>query len=189
MKILIIDNYDSFIYNIVQFIDELGYTNLRVALNDKITLEEVAEYDKIILSPGPGVPSEANIVMPLIEKYAPTKSILGICLGEQAIAQAFGAKLTNMKDVFHGVSTTIDIIAEDPIFRGLPPQIEVGRYHSWVVSSDDFPTEELVVTACDKEGSIMALAHKHYDVRGVQFHPESILTPQGKKIIENWLLG
>lgn len=187
MKIVIIDNYDSFTYNIVHLINELGYKDVTVALNDQITLEEVAQYDKIILSPGPGVPSEANIVLPVIKMYAPTKSIFGVCLGEQAIGESFGATLTNLDEVYHGVATPIDIIAEDPIFEGLPKQIEVGRYHSWVVSRDAFPSDELVITACDAEGHIMALAHKRYDVRGVQFHPESILTPMGKTIMNNWL--
>lgn len=188
MKILILDNYDSFTYNIVHLVKQLGYSkHLDIVRNDKITLEQVAVYDKIILSPGPGVPSEANILVPLIKEYGATKSILGVCLGEQAIGECYGAQLTNLKEVYHGVATTIKLLNKEPIFDGLPDEIEVGRYHSWVVSRDNFPESELIITAEDSKGSIMALSHRRYDVKGVQFHPESILTPMGEKIIKNWL--
>lgn len=185
-KVLILDNYDSFTYNIHHILTELG-AQVDVFRNDKISLDEVDRYHKIVLSPGPGIPSEAGILLDLIRRYAPTKSILGICLGEQAIGEAFGAELINLSKVYHGVASEIDIVAKDPIFEGLEPQIEVGRYHSWVVASEALPSE-LEVTALDKEsGQIMALRHREYDVRGVQFHPESVLTPQGSEIIKNWL--
>lgn len=186
MKILLFDNYDSFTYNLLHVVKALGYDDVDVRRNDQIDLLEVARYDKIILSPGGGIPSEAGILLPLIREYAPTKSILGICLGEQAIAEAFGATLINMQDVQHGVSCTINITDRDYIFDGIGPQIEVGRYHSWIVSGQDLPSD-LVVTAKDDSGNIMALSHRLYDIRGVQFHPESVLTPCGEKIIENWL--
>lgn len=185
-KILIVDNYDSFTYNIVHIVRELGVA-ADIFYNDKISLEQVGAYDKIILSPGPGVPCEAGVLMPLIERYAPTKSILGICLGHQAIGEVFGAKLINLERVFHGVESTVRSVAEEPIFAGLGDEFQVGRYHSWVVCGHDFPSE-LEITAIEKESEqIMSLRHRLYDVRGVQFHPESILTPQGKQIIENWL--
>ena len=186
MRILVIDNYDSFTYNLVHVVNELGHKEVDVFRNDKITLEEVAKYDKIILSPGPGIPSEAGIMLALIRKYAPTKSILGICLGEQAIGEAFGAKLNNMPDVFHGVDSDIKVTAEDVLFKGIDKNFKAGRYHSWVVSAEDFPSE-LRITAVDNDGNIMAIAHKKFDVRGVQFHPESVLTPEGRKMINNWL--
>ena len=186
MKILVLDNYDSFTYNLVHLVDELGYKDINVFRNDKITLEEVGKYDKIILSPGPGVPSEAGVMPALIREYAPTKSILGICLGEQAIGEAFGAALYNVPEVFHGVDSDVIIQTDDILFRGIENRFKAGRYHSWVVSADDFPAE-LSVTAVDDEGYIMALVHKEFDVRGVQFHPESVLTPDGKKIMRNWL--
>lgn len=186
MKILVLDNYDSFTYNIVHLVKQLGYENVAVYRNDKIGLNEVAQFDKIILSPGPGIPDEAGILKELIRNYAPTKSILGICLGQQAIGEVFGAKLINMENVFHGVATEANIAGDDPIFNGLPDRIDVGRYHSWIVDKGSLPAE-LVVTATDDEGNIMAIAHREYDVRGVQFHPESVLTPLGGKIIANWL--
>ena len=186
MKILVFDNYDSFTYNLVHVLRKIGCTDIDVVRNDRITLEEVDAYDKIILSPGPGIPSEAGILLPLIRKYAPTKSILGVCLGEQAIGEAFGAKLVNLTEVYHGVSTRIRIVADDPLFKGLSPETEAGRYHSWIVSPEGLP-EQLRITAVDAEGQIMALAHKTYDVRGVQFHPESVLTPEGEKMIANWI--
>lgn len=186
-KILILDNYDSFTYNIVHLVNELGYET-EVYRNDKITVEEVGRYDKIILSPGPGIPSEAGILPEVIKRYAPVKRILGICLGEQAIGECFGAKLLNLPEVFHGVCTPVRVVAPDRMFEGLGDSFEVGRYHSWVVSREDFP-ECLTVTAEDAEGRIMALAHKEYDVRGVQFHPESILTPLGKEMVKNWIEG
>lgn len=185
-KILILDNYDSFTYNIAHIVRELG-VEVDIFRNDKISLDEVDQYHKILLSPGPGIPEEAGILLPLIKKYAPTKSILGICLGEQAIGEVFGATLTNLDKVYHGVESTIRITADDPLFAGLGSEFLAGRYHSWVVSSEGFPTE-LQITAIEQESEqIMALRHREYDVRGVQFHPESILTPQGKQILKNWL--
>ena len=186
MKILIFDNYDSFTYNLRHVIKELGYDDIDVIRNDKMDLNEVEKYDKIILSPGPGVPEEAGDLLPLIHRYAATKSILGVCLGHQAIGVAFGARLENTPLVHHGVQTPIEIIAGDCIFDALPAKIDVGRYHSWIVSAENFPPE-LVVTAVDESGKIMALRHKTLDVHGVQFHPESVLTPEGKTIIKNFL--
>lgn len=187
-KVLVFDNYDSFTYNLVQIIERILNQKVDVVRNDQITLEEVNQYDKIILSPGPGIPEEAGILLELIKKYAPTKSILGVCLGQQAIAEAFGGKLINLSEIFHGVATTTDLVKEDTkLFRDLNSGLEVGRYHSWAVDPENFP-EELEVTAVDKDGMIMALQHKTYDVHGVQFHPESILTPDGEVIIKNFLL-
>lgn len=186
MKTLLFDNYDSFTYNLLHILKELG-VQTEVRRNDKITLDEVERFDKILLSPGPGIPEEAGILLPLIRRYAPTKSILGVCLGEQAIGEAFGAKLVNLSDVRHGISSDIRIVANDPLFEGLGPVERVGRYHSWVVSSQDLP-ECLEITAVDtEENQIMGLRHRIYNVRGIQFHPESVLTPNGKRIIENWL--
>ena len=186
MKILLFDNYDSFTYNLLHILKELG-TDVEVHRNDKISLEEIERFDKILLSPGPGIPEEAGILLPLIRRYAPTKSILGVCLGEQAIGAAFGATLINLTDVHHGVCSDIRIVAKDPIFEGLEPGIRVGRYHSWAVSKENFP-DCLEITAVDtEEGQIMGLRHREYNVRGIQFHPESVLTPKGKTIIENWL--
>ena len=186
MKILLFDNYDSFTYNLLHILKELG-ADVEVHRNDKISLEEIERFDKILLSPGPGIPEEAGILLPLIRRYAPTKSILGVCLGEQAIGEAFGATLINLTDVHHGVCSDIRIVAKDPIFEGLEPGIRVGRYHSWAVSKENFP-ECLEITAVDtEEGQIMGLRHREYNVRGIQFHPESVLTPKGKTIIENWL--
>lgn len=185
MNLLILDNYDSFTYNIVHALRELG-VNPDVARNDRLSLDEVERYDKIVLSPGPGIPSEAGLLMPLLQRYATTKSILGVCLGHQAIGERFGARLINLPQVYHGLQTPITVTADDYIFDGLPRELAVGRYHSWVVDSGSL-TPELEVTAVDREGQIMALRHRRYDVRGVQFHPESILTPQGSIILENWL--
>lgn len=185
-KILIFDNYDSFTYNLLHTVQSLGHSDVDVIRNDRMTLEEVERYDKIILSPGPGLPEEAGLLLPLIERYAATKCILGVCLGHQAIGQLFGAKLENIPHVFHGVQTPAQIVAEDYLFAGLPEEMEVGRYHSWIVSSENFPSE-LQITALDKEGTIMALRHRTLDLHGVQFHPESILTPQGTAIIRNFL--
>ena len=185
-KILIFDNYDSFTYNLLHTVQSLSHTDVDVIRNDRMTLEEVERYDKIILSPGPGLPEEAGLLLPLIERYAATKCILGVCLGHQAIGQLFGAKLENIPHVFHGVQTPAQIVAEDYLFAGLPEEMEVGRYHSWIVSSENFPSE-LQITALDKEGTIMALRHRTLDLHGVQFHPESILTPQGTAIIRNFL--
>ena len=186
MNILLFDNYDSFTYNLKHVLVDLGL-EVDVVRNDKIVLDEVGKYDKILLSPGPGIPSESGLLLPLIRQYAPCKSILGVCLGEQAIAETFGATLQNLKHVHHGVCSDIRVIAEDALFEGLTPGFRAGRYHSWVVSKENLP-DCLEVTAVDAtDGMIMALRHKTYDVRGIQFHPESILTPQGKKIMENWL--
>ncbi|MBD5244487.1 MAG: aminodeoxychorismate/anthranilate synthase component II [Barnesiella sp.] len=185
MKLLIFDNYDSFTYNIVHAVRELGIEP-DVRRNDCITLDEVDAYDKIIISPGPGIPSEAGILPDLLRRYAPLKPILGVCLGEQAIGECFGAKLENLSRVYHGIRSTISITTPDYLFEGLPDRIDVGRYHSWVVSREDFP-ECLEITAMSDDGNIMALRHKEYDVRGVQFHPESILTPDGMTIISNWI--
>ncbi|MDR2145624.1 MAG: aminodeoxychorismate/anthranilate synthase component II [Tannerella sp.] len=186
MKCLLLDNYDSFTYNLRHILLELG-VETDVFRNDKIALDAVEAYDKILLSPGPGLPSESGLLIPLIERFAPTKSILGVCLGEQAIGEVFGAKLLNLSHVHHGTYSTIRVKAKDPIFEGLEPAFSAGRYHSWVVSEENFP-ECLEITAVDaEEGCIMALRHREYDVRGVQFHPESVLTPHGKRIIENWV--
>ncbi|WP_195669813.1 anthranilate synthase component II [Bacteroides intestinalis] len=205
MKTVIIDNYDSFTYNLAHLVKELG-AEVDVLRNDKFELEELEKYDKIILSPGPGIPEEAGLLLEVIRTYAGRKPILGVCLGEQAIGQAFGGKLTNLSEVFHGIQTNIVIRDErlvisdellithhsslitDYIFSGLPTEIPVGRYHSWVVDTDGFP-EELVITAISSEGQIMALKHREYDVHGIQFHPESVLTPDGKQIVGNWLKG
>ena len=186
MKILIFDNYDSFTYNLVHLVKELGYTDVDVYRNDKIALEDIARYDKIILSPGPGIPSEAGLLLPLIKEYAGKKPILGVCLGHQAIGEAFGAKLRNLENVYHGVATQINIIQPDYIFNKLESKLEVGRYHSWIVDNKDLP-ECLEVTAIDNSGQIMALRHKEYDIHGVQFHPESVLTPEGATIVRNFL--
>ncbi|MFR9523383.1 MAG: aminodeoxychorismate/anthranilate synthase component II [Rikenellaceae bacterium] len=186
MKILLLDNYDSFTYNLVHAVKKLGYTDVEVHRNDKISLDEVERFDKIILSPGPGIPSEAGLLIPLIKRYAPTKSILGVCLGHQAIGEAFGAQLENLTDVYHGVQTPVEITQSDLLFEGLDSEQQVGRYHSWVVSPDGLP-DSLEVTAMSQEGQIMALRHRCYDVRGIQFHPESVLTPQGKEMLSNFL--
>ena len=186
IKILLFDNYDSFTYNLVHVIKSLGYENVDVYRNDKIELSQINQYDKIILSPGPGLPSEAGLMMQLIKEYAEKKSILGVCLGHQAIAEHFGATLENIPTVFHGVQTAIKIMGDDNIFAGLPNEILAGRYHSWIVSKTNFP-EELEIIAEDNAGTIMALNHKKYNLHGVQFHPESILTPDGAHIIQNFL--
>ncbi|MDR6566966.1 anthranilate synthase component 2 [Chitinophaga ginsengisegetis] len=187
MNILVFDNYDSFTYNLVHLVEKIINGKVTVVRNDEIPLEKVNDYDKIILSPGPGIPEEAGLLLPLIKEYAPTKSIFGVCLGQQAIGQAFGASLTNLKEVYHGVATNVNIIKEDGrLFNGLPRQILAGRYHSWVIDESTLPAE-LVITAKDEDGFIMAVQHNKYDVSGVQFHPESVLTPQGEKIVRNWL--
>jgi len=186
MNILIFDNYDSFTYNLFHLIKSLGYENVEVRRNDRIELDAIERFDKIILSPGPGLPSETTNLLPLIRRYAPTKSILGVCLGHQAIAEAFGGRLINLENVYHGVATPIKIIAEHRIFTGLPETFEAGRYHSWIVDTNDFP-KELEITAIDEEGQIMALRHRTLDVNGVQFHPESVLTPLGKTVVEQFL--
>lgn len=180
-----IDNYDSFTYNLVHLVRELG-AEITVVRNDQFRLEELEQYDKIMLSPGPGIPSESGLLLDVIREYAGKKPILGICLGEQAIGEAFGGTLTNIGEVVHGVATPCTITVRDYIYEGLPERIEIGRYHSWVVDTKDFP-ECLEVTSVSDEGYVMSLRHKTLDVRGVQFHPESVLTPDGKRIIKNWL--
>lgn len=185
-KILIIDNYDSFTYNLLHAVKSLGCNEVDVVRNDKVELSSVAKYDKIILSPGPGIPEEAGLLLPVIEQYAETKSILGVCLGHQAIGVVFGAALENIPFVFHGVQTKVKITGSDYLFTGLPEEFLVGRYHSWIVSGKDFPSD-LEITALDEAGSIMAMKHKRYDLHGVQFHPESILTPEGIRIMGNFL--
>lgn len=187
-KILVFDNYDSFTYNLVQIIEQIVGEEVDVFRNDQIALEDIERYDKIILSPGPGIPEEAGILLEVIKRYASTKSIFGVCLGQQAIAEAFGGSLINLSEIYHGVATEAIQINAHKIFNGLPETLEVGRYHSWAVNTDDFPVE-LEITSVDKNGMIMSLRHKTYDVHAVQYHPESILTPDGKKILENFLNG
>lgn len=187
MNILVFDNYDSFTYNLVHLVEKIIGGKVTVVRNDEISLDDVEQYDRIILSPGPGIPEEAGLLLPLIKRYAATKSIFGVCLGQQAIGEAFGAKLINLKDVYHGVATPVQITARSGrLFNGLPDQLEVGRYHSWVVDEKTLP-EALEVTARDQNGYVMAVQHKQYDVSGVQFHPESVLTPEGEQILRNWL--
>ena len=191
MNILIFDNYDSFTYNLVHVVEKIIHGKVDVYRNDKISLEKIKEYDKIILSPGPGVPSESGLLIPLIKEYASSKSILGVCLGQQAIAESFGGNLVNLKNVYHGVATKIKInekrtSSDNDVFKSLPLEIEAGRYHSWIVNKEGFP-EVLEITAEDDDGLIMALRHKTLDVQGVQFHPESVLTPMGEQIMRNWL--
>jgi len=209
MRILVFDNYDSFTYNLVHLVEKILHQQVEVHRNDQIPLEKVKEYDKIILSPGPGIPEEAGLLLPLIKEYASSKSILGVCLGHQAIGEAFGGQLINLDEVYHGVATPVRLVNRVPIatetsivngktnshltthdsrnlFEGLPEVFEAGRYHSWIVSDENFP-KELEVTARDENNFIMALQHKTYDVQGVQFHPESVLTPVGTSILKNWL--
>ncbi|MDO6432404.1 aminodeoxychorismate/anthranilate synthase component II [Flavitalea sp. BT771] len=185
-KILVFDNYDSFTYNLVHLVEKLLHQKVEVHRNDKIPLEKVKDFDKIILSPGPGIPEEAGLLLPLIKEYAASKSILGVCLGHQAIGEAFGGKLTNLSTVYHGVATPVKIIKTGGLFEGMSGELEAGRYHSWVISEEGFP-EDLEVTARDENNYIMALRHKSLDVQGVQFHPESVLTPKGEQILKNWL--
>lgn len=186
MKTVIIDNYDSFTYNLAHLVKELGAT-VDVVRNDRFELPSLEAYDAIILSPGPGIPSEAGLLMDVIRTYAGRKPILGICLGEQAIGEVFGGRLTNLSDVFHGVQTPVEIVATgDPLFRGLPRVIQAGRYHSWVVDTEGLP-DCLGITAVSEEGQIMALRHKQMPIYGIQFHPESVLTPEGRTIVGNWL--
>jgi len=183
-KILVIDNYDSFTYNLVHYLEDLN-CEVIVKRNDQLTLEEVDAFDKIVLSPGPGIPDEAGLLKEIIATYAPHKSIFGVCLGQQAIAEVFGGTLINLDEVYHGIATKIKIIKNDVLFDDLNKEIEVGRYHSWVVNPE-LP-DVLEVTSVDANGQIMSLRHKEFDVCAVQFHPESVLTPEGKKILENWL--
>lgn len=185
MKIVIIDNYDSFTYNLSHLVKELG-AEVTVYRNDKFELSSLQQFDKIILSPGPGIPSEAGLLLDVIREYAGKKPILGVCLGHQAIGESFGGKLTNLSDVFHGVATPCNIVADDYIFEGMTSPIEVGRYHSWVVDAESLPSC-LEATSLSDEGYIMSLRHRDYDIRGIQFHPESVLTPQGRQILDNWI--
>lgn len=185
MKIVIIDNYDSFTYNLYHLLREVG-ADTSVVRNDKFALPDLEIYDKIVLSPGPGIPSEAGLLLDTIDRYAGKKPILGVCLGHQAIGQYFGAELTNLTDVFHGVQTDVEQTGEEYLFNGLPKRFPVGRYHSWVVDAKTMP-DTLEVTATSDEGLVMALKHKTYDIHGIQFHPESVLTPDGRKIIENFI--
>nr|WP_294776555.1 aminodeoxychorismate/anthranilate synthase component II [uncultured Flavobacterium sp.] len=185
-KIAVIDNYDSFTYNLVHYLEDLG-AQTTVFRNDELALEELESFDKILLSPGPGIPDEAGLLKQIIIRYANHKSILGVCLGQQAIAEVFGGSLTNLEKVYHGVATKVKIVVDnESLFDEIPAELEVGRYHSWVVNSDDLP-EVLETTAVDENGEIMSIRHKNYDVKGVQFHPESILTPHGKTILRNWI--
>ena len=184
-KVLVIDNYDSFTYNLVHYLEDLN-CDVTVVRNDKLTLDEVEPFDKIVLSPGPGIPDEAGLLKPIIQRYAPTKSILGVCLGQQAIGEVFGGSLVNLDEVYHGVATKVMICVDDePLFEGMDKEIEVGRYHSWVVNAN-LP-DCLEATSIDVNGQIMSLRHKVYDVKGVQYHPESVLTPHGKQILKSWL--
>jgi len=184
-KVIVIDNYDSFTYNLVHYLEELS-CDVTVKRNDKLTIEEVDAFDKIVLSPGPGIPDEAGLLKEIIATYAPTKSILGVCLGQQAIGEVFGGSLENLDNVYHGVATNVTLSVDDEIlFKGLNKTFEVGRYHSWVVN-ENLP-DSLEATSFDENGQIMSLRHKIYDVKGVQYHPESVLTPDGKKILENWI--
>jgi len=183
-EVLVIDNYDSFTYNLVHYLEELG-CRVQVRRNDQLTLEEVAPYTDIVLSPGPGIPDEAGLLKAIIKKYAPDKRIFGVCLGQQAIAEVFGGKLINLDQVYHGVATTIEVLGDEILYRDLPKTLEVGRYHSWVVDPDLPPCLE--ATAVDSKGEVMSLRHREYDLRAVQFHPESVLTPEGKKMLSNWL--
>jgi anthranilate synthase component 2 len=184
-KILVIDNYDSFTYNLVHYLEDLD-CEVTVYRNDEFDIDEIANFDKILLSPGPGIPDEAGLLKAVIQKYAPTKSIFGVCLGQQAIGEVFGGTLSNLDKVYHGVATLVKTVVDDELlFEGLGNEFEVGRYHSWVVDAD-LP-DVLEATSFDENGQVMSLRHKTYDVRGVQFHPESVLTPNGKKMLENWV--
>jgi anthranilate synthase component II len=185
-KIVVIDNYDSFTYNLVHYLEDLN-CEVTVFRNDEFDIEELEKFDKIVLSPGPGVPDEAGLLKEVITVYASTKSIFGVCLGQQAIGEVFGGSLTNLEKVYHGVATTVTITNPDDIlFKDLPAKFEVGRYHSWVISNESFPND-LIITSIDENGQIMSLKHRKFNIRGVQFHPESVLTPYGKQILENWV--
>lgn len=186
MKIIVIDNYDSFVYNLVHYLEELD-CEVTVWRNDQFQIQELEKFDKILLSPGPGIPDDAGLLKQVIKTYAGVKPIFGVCLGQQAIGEVFGGSLINLSKVFHGVATKATILVDDePLFKGLENQIEIGRYHSWVVNKVDFPSN-LEITSVDTNGQIMSLRHKQLDIRGVQFHPESVLTPRGKDIIKNWV--
>ncbi len=187
MRIVIIDNYDSFTYNLAHAVRQLG-ADVTVYRNDRFTVSQLESFDKILLSPGPGIPSEAGLLLQVINAYAGRKSMLGVCLGHQAIGEVFGARLVNLPEVYHGVATEGTQFGNDPIFRGLPSRLMMGRYHSWVVDRAQFP-DCLEVTAVSDDGCIMGLKHKHYDIHGIQFHPESVLTPDGLCILQNWIEG
>lgn len=186
MKLLILDNYDSFTYNLVHLVEKVSTISFNVVQNDKITLNDVAAYDKILLSPGPGLPSEAGIMPQLLKQYSAQKSILGVCLGLQAIGESLGYKLKNLDTVCHGIATPISVLHHDVLFENCPPRFKVGRYHSWVIDENTI-SEQVIVTAVDDDNRIMALKHRDYDLRGVQFHPESILSEYGETIIRNWI--
>lgn len=187
MKIVVIDNYDSFTYNLVHAIKKISGLAVDVFRNDEIMLEDLEKYDKIVLSPGPGLPEESGLLLEIIKEFAPRKSMLGVCLGHQAIGEAFGGKLLNMKKVLHGIATPVELTeTKSVLFEGLPKTLEVGRYHSWIVQQEGLP-DCLEVTSYDNDGFIMSMKHKEYDVEGVQFHPESVLTPLGEEILKNWL--
>ena len=187
-KIVVIDNYDSFTYNLVHYLEDLN-SEVTVYRNDEFELEELDKFDKILLSPGPGIPDEAGLLKQVIQQYASRKSILGICLGQQAIGEVFGGSLINLEKVFHGIATKVKVtVTDETLFDTLPEKFEVGRYHSWVINQEDFP-ETLEVTSVDENGQIMSIRHKTLDVKGVQFHPESVLTPHGKIILKNWLIN
>lgn len=184
--ILVIDNYDSFVYNLVHYLEDLD-CKVTVKRNDQLQLEDAEAFDKILLSPGPGIPDEAGLLKEIIKKYAHTKSIFGVCLGQQAIGEVFGGSLINLDEVYHGVATKVTLsVTDEPLFEGLDEHFDVGRYHSWVVAETDLP-DCLEATSYDENGQIMSLRHKEFDVRGVQFHPESVLTPDGKKMLRNWI--
>lgn len=186
MKIVIIDNYDSFTYNLVHYLEELS-GEVTVLRNDEFEIEELQAFDKILLSPGPGIPDEAGLLKQVISHYAETKSILGICLGQQAIGEVYGGSLINLDKVFHGISSKVKTsVKDETLFDTIPEEFEVGRYHSWVVSAENFP-DELEITSTDENGQIMSLRHRKFDIKSVQFHPESVLTPHGKTILKNWL--
>lgn len=188
MKVAVIDNYDSFTYNLVHYLEDLG-AKVTVFRNDEFDLQELESFQKILLSPGPGIPDEAGLLKQAVKHFASTKSILGICLGQQAIGEVFGGSLINLEKVYHGVATKVTLeVNDEELFKDIPTEFEVGRYHSWVVSNDGFP-EDLEITSKDENGQIMSLRHKKLDVKGVQFHPESVLTPHGKTILKNWLEG
>lgn len=186
-KIIVIDNYDSFTYNLVHYIEKITGKRVDVFRNDEISVEDVGNYDKILLSPGPGLPIEAGIILDIIKKYGPSRSILGVCLGHQAIGQAFGGNLINLDKVYHGIATEIEVLTpNDPLYKGIPAKFNVGRYHSWVVAKENLP-DCFTITSIDEKGLIMGISHKKFDVRGVQYHPESVLTEHGLAIVKNWL--
>lgn len=184
-KLLLIDNYDSFTYNLVHYFEELG-VDVTVLRNDKLNIDEIEQYQMIVLSPGPGIPDEAGLLKEIIEKYGPTKKMFGVCLGQQAIGEVYGAELRNLDRVYHGVATEVEIDTTDPLFKGLESKIQVGRYHSWVINKDS-NTNAFKIISTDENGQIMAIRHKEYDICAVQFHPESVLTPNGIQLLENWL--